>query len=65
MKYLGAILILCLLIGCDEGSPNAWAYGHGGGHFHAGSNRIHKRLHYRIHAQHTQSYVEGGIHVTP
>lgn len=62
MKYI-AIVLLLLIVGCDEGSPNAMAAGHGG-HFHAGNNRIHKRLHYRIRPQHTQSYVEGGIHVT-
>lgn len=61
MKYIGLILILLSIVGCSD----AFAGGHGGSHFHGGSNRIHKRLHYRIHQQHVQSYVEGGIHVNP
>ena len=62
MKYIGALLILVMLTGCDD---HVFAAGHGGKYFHSGNNRIHKRLHYRIHQQHTQSYIEGGIHVVP
>ena len=62
IKYIGAVLIVMFMCGCNE---QAFAWGHGGGHFHSGNNRIHKRLHYRIHQQHTMSYIEGGIHVAP
>ena len=63
------VFILIFFAICWGLNANAYAYGgyHAGrGSFsHSGNNRIHKQLHHRIHPQHYQSYIEGGIHVTP
>lgn len=64
MKYIGAMLVLVMMLGFGIGVAQASGFGHGGHYFHSGNNRIHHRLRH-LHFQHTQSYIEGGIHVTP
>jgi len=47
MKYLLALALILI-------TSNALAYGgHNGTFFHSQNNRLHKRLHNRIHPQHT------------